>query len=213
MYIIDKTEVIHLHKSFYLNDTISVAKKLLGKIIIKKFDDYNLKAMIVETEAYLGSGDPACHAYRKITNRNKPMFEDGGISYVYFIYGNYYCFNVVTEFKSIGSAVLIRAVEPVKGIEFMRVNRKHPKNDFELTNGPSKFCMAFGINKLDNELDLSKSSIVIRDTKIQNPYTIAVTKRIGIKEGTELPYRFFIKDNQYITKHKFNNEILNEIKL
>ena len=202
-----------LQKSFYLNDTITVAKNLLGKIIVKNTSHFCLKAKIVETEAYLGYEDPACHAYRKLTKRNKPMFEKGGISYVYFIYGNYYCFNVVTEDKGVGAAVLLRAVEPIDGIEYMRQNRNYPDKDCDLSNGPAKFCMAFGINKFDNELDLSNSSIVIKSNKNQKPLTISVTKRIGIKEGIELPYRFFLKDNPYITKHKFNNEILNEIKL
>lgn len=201
-----------LNRRLYLDDTITVAKKLLGKYIEKDFGKHRLKAKIVETEAYLGNSDPACHAYRRVTNRNKPMFEEGGISYVYFIYGNYYCFNVVTESKGTGSAVLIRAVEPVGGIEYMKKNRQMPDGGVNLTNGPAKFCMAFKIGREDNAIDLCEDRIKIYSNSIRDNFTIAVTERIGIKEGAELPYRFFIKGNHYVTKHKLNNKIIAEIK-
>ncbi len=201
-----------LNKKFYLQDTITVAQMLLGKIIEKDCGSYKLRARIVETEAYLGNSDPACHAYRKLTERNKPMFEEGGISYVYFIYGNYYCFNVVTESKGTGSAVLIRAVEPLEGIEHMAKNRKHEVHGVNLTNGPAKFCMAFGIGRSDNAIDLCEDRIKIYSNGKAENFSVAVTERIGIKEGAELPYRFFIKENQYVTKHKLNNKIIAEIK-
>lgn len=195
-----------------MKDTITVAQKLLGCLITKETPNYTLIARIVETEAYLGNNDPACHAYRKLTERNRPMFEDGGISYVYFVYGNYFCFNVVTENKGTGSAVLIRAVEPVEGIHEMRKNRNYPIGDVNLTNGPAKFCMAFDIGRKDNSLDLTEDRIKIFRKRRKDNFTIAVTTRIGIKEGAELPYRFFIKDNAYVTKHKINKEIIKEIK-
>lgn len=201
-----------LNRKLYLEDTVTVAKRLLGKYIEKDFGEYKLTARIVETEAYLGNSDPACHAYRKVTNRNKPMFEEGGISYVYFIYGHYYCFNVVTENKGTGSAVLIRAVEPVDGIEHMKKNRKIHEVGVNLTNGPSKFCMAFNIGRDDNAIDLCEDRIKVYSNSEKDNFTIAVTERIGIKEGTEFPYRFFIKGNQYITKHKLNNKIIAEIR-
>ena len=201
-----------LNRRLYLEDTVTVAKKLLGKYIEKDFGGYKLTARIVETEAYLGNSDPACHAYRKITKRNKPMFEEGGISYVYFIYGNYYCFNVVTENKGTGSAVLIRAVEPVDGIEYMKKNRKIHEGSVNLTNGPSKFCMAFKIGRDDNAIDLCEDRIKIYSNGVKDNFTIAVTERIGIKEGAELPYRFFIKGNPYVTKHKLNNKLISEIR-
>lgn len=203
---------ILLEKKLYLKDTITVAKELLGCVITKEMPKYTLSARIVETEAYLGNNDPACHAYRKLTNRNRPMFEEGGISYVYFIYGNYFCFNVVTEHKGMGAAVLVRAAEPIEGIDYMRKNRKYPVRDIELMNGPAKFCMAFGIGRDDNALDLSDDRIKIYRKKKRNKFTIAVSARVGIKEGAELPYRFFIKDNAYVTKHKLNKNIITEIK-
>lgn len=205
-------DTILLEKKLYIKDTITVAKKLLGCIITKETHKYKLSARIVETEAYLGNNDPACHAYRKLTNRNRPMFEEGGISYVYFVYGNYFCFNVVTENKGTGSAVLIRAVEPIEGIDEMRRNRKYPIGDVNLTNGPAKFCMAYDIGRKDNSLDLTEDRIKIYRKRRRDNFTIAVSTRIGIKEGAELPYRFFIKGNPYVTKHKLNNNIITEIK-
>ena len=202
---------ILLEKKLYLKDTVTVAKELLGCVITKEMPKYTLRARIVETEAYLGNNDPACHAYRKLTNRNRPMFEEGGISYVYFIYGNYYCFNVVTEQKGTGAAVLVRAAEPLEGTDFMRKNRKYPVSDADLMNGPSKFCMAFGIGRYDNTLDLTEERIKIYRKKKRDKFTIAVSPRVGIKEGADFPYRFFIKDNAYVTKHKLNKYIITEI--
>ena len=210
--MIDNNKYTLVNRKYYLKDTLTVAKELLGCYITKEFTNYTLTGKIVETEAYLGNDDPACHAYRKVTNRNRPMFEEGGISYVYFIYGNYFCFNVVTERKETGSAVLIRAVEPIEGINKMRRNRKYPDGDVNLTNGPAKFCMAFNIGRHDNSLDLTEDRIRIYRSKRKDNFRIAITPRIGIKEGAELPYRFFIKDNPYVTKHKLNKEIITEIK-
>jgi DNA-3-methyladenine glycosylase len=201
-----------IDRKLYSKDTLTVAKKLLGCYITKEMQKYTLVAKIVETEAYLGNNDPACHAFQKLTNRNRPMFEEGGISYVYFIYGNYYCFNVVTEQKGIGAAVLIRAVEPIDGIDQMRKNRKYQVKDINLTNGPAKFCMAFDIGRQDNSLNLTEDRIRIYRSKRKEDFTIAITPRIGIKDGAEFPYRFFIKDNPYVTKHKLNKEIITEIK-
>jgi DNA-3-methyladenine glycosylase len=191
---------------FFENGTIETAKSLLGKIIVKnEGENKYLAGKIVETEAYLGENDPACHAYLKTTGRSRVLYEEAGTIYVYFIYGNYYCFNVVTERKGIGAAVLIRAVEPIEGIDIMKKNRKNVKREFDLTNGPSKFCMAFGIGKEYNEKKLSGSGIFIAKRNLKEKFEIVVSKRIGIVKGADLPYRFFIKNNPYVTKHKFNN--------
>ena len=141
------------------------------------------------------------------------MFENGGITYVYFIYGNYYCFNVVTESEGIGAAVLIRGVEPINGIAVMKRNRGIIHKDYDLTNGPSKFCLAFDIDKKDNKIDLTKDKIFFAKYRKKEKIIINVAKRIGIREGAELPYRYFIKDNPFVTKHKLNKEIITEIKL
>lgn len=200
-----------LPKEFFLKDTITVAQKLLGKYIVKKEKQHYLTGMIVETEAYLGDNDPACHAYRKLTSRNSVMFGDGGKIYVYFIYGNYYCFNVVTERKGTGSAVLIRAVEPVTGVDLMKRRRSVIKTEYEITNGPAKFCLAFGINRNHNGMSLNESDFFIAKNIPAKRIRIVITKRIGIKQGAEFPYRFFVKNNPYVSNHKLNNEIISEI--
>jgi len=171
-----------LPKEFYLKDTNVVAKKLIGKTILRKQNGINLTGIIVETEAYIGINDPACHAFQKITPRNKIMFEEGGISYVYFIYGNYYCFNIVTGKAGLGNAVLIRAIQPLKGIEHIKLNRKTTK-ETDMTNGPGKLCMALNITKIDNGIKLysPKSPIQIKSGKNNvSDSEILRTKRIGI---------------------------------
>lgn len=205
---------IHKYKlpaAFYLNDTLSVSKTLLGKILVRKYGKSLICGKIVETEAYLGDSDPACHAYGRVTPRNQTLYEQGGIAYVYFIYGNYYCFNVVTEMKGVGAAVLIRAVEPVSGIDIMKSLRPKIKTEHDLTNGPAKLCLSFGIDRDFNRADLQSDRIFIAGDNEAGQFTIAVSKRIGIEKGAHLPYRFFIKNNPYVTRHKLNKEIISEI--
>ncbi len=203
-----------LDRKFYADDTILTAQKLLGKLIVKN-EKYGkvTSGVIVETEAYVGQYDEACHAFNKTTGRSRFLYPEGGVSYVYFIYGNYYCFNVVTEREGIGAAVLIRAVEPVDGTEIMKRRRKNAAKPEDLTNGPAKFCMAFGIGREHNQLDLtaSESTIRIYDTGRKN-FDIMQSKRIGIVKSAELPFRYFIKDNAYVTKHKLNTNAIKLIK-
>ena len=196
-------------RKFYLRDTVTVSKDLLGKLIVRKTKYETLIAKITETEAYRGSDDPASHSYLKITKRNKVMFDTGGRVYVYFIYGNYNCFNIVTEKKGTGSAVLIRAAEPVEGIELMKSFRGKIKNIYELTNGPGKLCKALNIDKTFYGKDVTEEGeIFISYPQRKEKFEIVSTKRIGISKGADLPFRFFIKDNPFVTKHKFNNEII-----
>jgi len=194
-----------LKDNFYKRDTIKVAKELLGKVLIRKTgkNEY-LSGRIVEVEAYMGDHDPACHAYQKVTGRSSTLYEDGGTIYVYFIYGNYYCFNIVTETKGIGSAVLIRAIEPLEGIEIMKELRPKVRNSHDLTNGPSKFCLAFDIDKSFNGKKLSEDGIFISNPLKKEKFDIKTSKRIGINVGKDFPYRFFIKNNPFVTKHKYN---------
>ena len=197
---------IPLKRKFYLQDTLRVSKKLLGKIIVRKTGGKILTAKIVETEAYIGDHDPACHAYRKFTERNKIMYATGGMSYIYFIYGNYYCFNVVCERSGLGNAVLIRAAEPLTGINAMKKFRGKIKNDHELTNGPAKLCIALNIDKSLYGEDLTKKGkVFISKPAYYERFEISVSKRIGLNTGVDFPYRFFIKGNPFVTKHKFNN--------
>jgi DNA-3-methyladenine glycosylase len=190
---------------FFKKDTIKVSKELLGKVIVRKIDNKTcLAGKIVEVEAYIGEHDPACHAFQKVSGRSSVLYEEGGTIYVYFIYGNYYCFNIVTENKGIGCAILIRAVEPIEGIDIMREFRPKIKNIHDLTNGPSKFCIAFDIDKKFNNQKLSENGIFVSDSQIKEKFEIKTSKRIGIVKGADFQYRFFIKDNPYVTKHKFN---------
>jgi len=195
---------IPLKKQFYRRDTVTVAAKLLGKIIVKTEKNRILSGMIVETEAYKGKNDPASHSYNGITKRNYMMFEDGGKTYVYFIYGNHFCFNIVTEKKGTGSAVLIRAVEPLEGIDIMKKRRPKAKDIYNLTNGPGKFCSAFGINKNHNGLDLTEGDIILINSL--DKFRILKSRRVGIEKGNQLQYRFFINGNKFISRHKNNKK-------
>ncbi|MFN8579170.1 MAG: DNA-3-methyladenine glycosylase [Candidatus Sericytochromatia bacterium] len=189
-----------LKKSFYLDSPQNVAKKLLGKNLCRKTDKGLMIGKIVETEAYLSENDPACHAYKKKTPRNFNMFEEGGISYVYIIYGFYYCFNVVTGKKDKGEAVLIRALEPISGIDIMK-NYREVIKEKDLTNGPSKLCLAMNIDKSQNGLDLINDEslfIIENENIIEND--IVTTTRIGLTQGVDLPLRYYIRNNIYVSK-------------
>ena len=201
-----------LTKKFFLRDTLTVARDLLGKIIVRKSGRQYLTGKIVETEAYTGAHDTASHAYGRITPRNETLYMEGGICYVYFIYGNYYCFNTVTGKDGEGSGVLIRALEPLSGIERMHHNRGAIKNIHDLTNGPGKLCMALNIDKSINRTNITEvnNKVFVAKPVKREKFETAVSKRIGI-EGSKhahLPYRFFIKDNPYVTKHKLNKELI-----
>lgn len=186
-----------LTKDFYTRDTLIVAKELLGKVLV--FGDY--KVRIKETEAYIGSIDKAAHCYNnKVTNRTQVMFLEGGHAYVYLIYGMYYCFNIVTEKSGIGSAVLLRNVDPIGNIAKMFVNRygipREIANKYQiknLTNGPGKLCQAIGINKEVNGLSLLNDRIWIEDDNY-TPASTSTGKRINIdyaEEAKDFPWRFY----------------------
>lgn len=193
---------------FYERDTLVVSRELLGKILIRITMGRILSAKIVETEAYIGDHDPASHSFNKYTERNKVMYDRGGKAYVYFIYGNYYCFNVVTGKKGEGNAVLIRAAEPVTEIDIMKKLRGKTRSIYELSNGPAKLCMAMNIERKIYGADLTKKGEVYisGNEEDMNP-EILCSRRIGLSAGEEYFYRFFIKDNPYVTKHKFNKEV------
>jgi len=175
-----------LNEKFFERDTKKVAKELLGKVLVYG----NCKGKIVETEAYYGTGDPGSHAFKGPTPRSKIMFGPPGYVYVYFTYGNHFMLNFITEENGKPGAVLIRAVEPLEGITAMKRRRK---ND-NLTNGPGKLTQAFGIDKKLNGT-IGKVYIENSDEKPK----IITTTRIGIKAGSDLPYRFYIKDNKFIS--------------
>ncbi len=194
-----------LPKNFYTRDVLTVAKELLGKVLIKNEEGSLLAGKIVEVEAYDGSVDEAAHTFIGRTKRNEIMFNEGGYFYVYFTYGAHFCCNVVTGKKDHGTAVLIRAVEPLAGIERMSLNRFNKillsdKEKLNLTNGPGKICEAFGITKKHYGLDLTGEKVFILDRPKLKSEQIVTSKRIGIKKSVELPWRFYIKDNPYVSK-------------
>jgi DNA-3-methyladenine glycosylase len=187
-------------------DTLSVAKNLLGYTLIHVSEEGTTAGIIVETEGYL-QGDPACHAYRKKSERNAPMFGMAGTIYVYQIYGMYFCVNISTNQKDIGEAVLIRALEPTEGIDLMTKRRleksKSGKTDLKnLCSGPGKLVQAMGIHKGMNDWHIQDSDLKIFPPTIQIPDNeIITTTRIGITQGAELPYRFYLKGNKFVSKY------------
>ncbi len=194
-----------LPRKFYTRDVLTVAKELLGKIIVKKENGLTLSGIIVEVEAYDGEIDEAAHTFIGKTKRNEIMFGVGGFFYVYFTYGAHFCCNVVTGTEGKGTAVLIRAVEPLEGEEIMIKNRfgraiKSEKERFNLTSGPGKVCQAFLITKEHYGIDLTGNEIFILHNKKLNEDEIGVSQRIGIKKSVHLPWRFFIKNNNYISR-------------
>lgn len=156
--------------------------------------------VIVETEAYLGEHDLACHAAAGLTERTAPLYGPPGIAYVYFIYGMYWCFNAVTRQEHHPSAVLVRAVQPLQGIELMRRRRPKVKRDVDLTNGPGKLCLALGIDGRHNWKPLQSPPLVIRAGELVSDKNVTVTPRIGITQSADWPLRWFVSDNPYVSK-------------
>ncbi len=185
-----------LHREFYDRDTLQVARALLGGKLVRPVNGVELSGMIVETEAYCGKSDSACHAHRGETPRNAVMFGPPAHAYIYFTYGMHYLLNLVTEKEGNPCAVLIRAVLPLAGIAEMEARRK--KKGAELTNGPAKLCQAFGIDKSLNGWDLAcGQELWLEDYEIIPPKRITATPRIGIdyakKEHREALWRFVVK--------------------
>lgn len=194
-----------LPQRFYTGELLHTAKKLLGKVIVRKLNRHFPAAMIVEVEAYDGNFDEAAHSFKGLTERNKVMFNAGGLLYVYFTYGTHFCANIVVGKQGEGKAVLIRAVEPLNHFDLLAENRFGRKNisakeKINLTNGPGKFCKAFSITKEDNGTDLTGDKIFLANNKKITDMNIVTSKRIGITKSTGLPWRFYIKDNPYVSK-------------
>jgi DNA-3-methyladenine glycosylase len=168
-----------LDRKFYRRDTLEVARSLLGKKLVRQINDCELSGMIVETEAYCGQADSACHAHRGKTKRNAILFGEPGHAYVYFTYGMHYMLNLVTEDAESPCAVLIRAVVPISGVEEMETRRKRKGAD--LTNGPAKLCQAFGIDKVLNSWDLTSGKELWVENYREIPAkSIIATPRTGI---------------------------------
>lgn len=193
-----------LTRRFYLQDVHTVARNLPGKIFVRLFNGIYLTGMIVEVEAYAGEGDEASHSFGGIKNRNRVMFMEGGALYVYFTYGAHYCCNVVTSEQGIGSAVLIRAVEPINGLDVISGNRygRSPASEKELrnlTNGPGKVAQAFALGREDNGKLLTGDEIFIVQGRRVKDSELTITKRIGISRSKDLPWRYYITGNPFVS--------------
>jgi DNA-3-methyladenine glycosylase len=188
-----------LDREFYARPTVEVAPDLLGKIIINRIDGQATAGRIVETEAYLGRDDAAAHSSRGLTKRTRVIFGPPGHAYVYLCYGMYECLNLVAEPAGEAGCVLIRAVEPLVGLERIRRRRPKAKRDRDLTSGPGKLTLALGITRRQNGADVTRGSLTVRAPRSRERFEIVTTPRIGISVSRELPFRFYIKDNEYVS--------------
>lgn len=189
-----------LPPEFYARDTELVARDLLGCVLECHSDDGIASGRIVETEAYLGEHDLACHAAAGFTQRTRPLYGPPGIAYVYFIYGVHWCVNAVTRAEGLPSAVLIRAIEPIDGLDLMRARRPAAKRDVDRTNGPGKLCAALGIDARHNTLPLHRPPILIREGRRVPTSRVLVTPRIGIRECADWPLRWIVADHAYVSR-------------
>ena len=184
--------VKRLNSAFFEQSTVHVAQALIGKVLVFRSSKGTVKGIINETEAYT-QDEPACHAYRGKTPRNQTMFDRAGLLYVYFIYGMYYCANIVTETPGRGCAVLLRSIIPLQNRDLMIQNR--PAKSRAIANGPGKLCQAYGLDKSHDGTDLcTKGAIVYVEDIGFTPTTIEQSTRIGISKATDLPWRFFCND-------------------
>lgn len=193
-----------INNNLYSLNAVDLGKKLLGKILVRKINGLEIEAKIVEVEAYNGINDKANHAFGGLkTMRTEPMFMEGGHVYVFLIYGMYSCFNIVCGKENDPHAVLIRAVEPLNNLEFIKNNRNiKSKKIADLTNGPGKLCQALMIDKSLNKIDLkSNEEIYIKDNFSDN-FNIIEDKRINIDYAEEYKdklWRFYIKENPFVS--------------
>ena len=192
-----------LPRSFYLDPPDTVSRNLLGKLITHRLDGERLIGRIVEVEAYFGTDDPAAHSFAGKTERNAVLFGPPGVAYVYFIYGMYYCLNVSCEPDGQAGGVLIRALEPVAGLETMALLRKLAPNARPqlLTSGPGRLCQALGITRAThNGIDVTKktSELLITDDGYR-PEKIEATPRIGLSKAADRPHRFIIAGNKFVS--------------
>ena len=188
-----------LPASFYDRPTELVARELLGAILEHSSADGVTSGRIVETEAYLGPDDPACHAVVGRTERTWHLHGPPGVAYVYFIYGVHWCFNAVTREEGHGSAVLVRAVEPVRGVELMRQRRGRIRRDLDLTNGPGKLCQALGIDGRLDGARLDRGPLRMLGGAPVSDADVDVTARVGITKAADWPLRWVIRGNSYVS--------------
>jgi DNA-3-methyladenine glycosylase len=187
-----------LRRTFFARYTPTVAKALLGCVLVRVVDGERLSGRIVETEAYRGSRDPASHAFRGLTGRNRVMFGEAGHSYVYFSYGNHWMLNLTTEKEGVPGAVLIRAIEPIEGIAIMK-RRRGLSSVVDLASGPGKLTKAFAIDRGLNGEDLVRSRRLFVEAGKKSG-TVAVSSRVGISEGVKLQWRFYLEGSPFVSR-------------
>jgi DNA-3-methyladenine glycosylase len=183
---------------FLNGSVVEVAKRLLGCELEVTLDGMTIRVRIVETESY-DQTDVASHSYKGQTQRTKSMFGPSGYLYVYFTYGMHYCCNIVVGEDGYGAAVLLRAVEPLNGADKILARRRLHKSGVELTNGPAKLCQAMGIDRQLNGHDLTVTPLKLIVTDALPDSMVVTTTRIGISRGTDLPWRFYIKNNPFVS--------------
>lgn len=195
-----RSELTRLTRDFFVRPATEVAPELLGCILWHDSEDGLVTVRLTEVEAYQGESDPASHAYRGQTARNAVMFGDPGHAYVYFTYGMHFCFNIVTEGEGFPAALLVRALEPLEGIGEMK-RRRGTDVLRNLTNGPAKLCQAMGIDRKLNGISLDSRELSIEDDGfVLGECDIESSTRIGIRVATDRRWRFFIKNNAFVSR-------------
>ena len=195
-----------LNPGFYDRPTLDVAVDLIGKVLVRALPQGQVAGKIVETEAYVGEDDLACHASKGRTPRTEVMFGPPGSAYVFLVYGFHCCLNAVTERSGYPAAVLIRAIEPVDGVELMRANRANASKDSDIGSGPAKLCQAMAIDKALNGVGLDEDRLWIEDRRLESGHVLA-SPRIGVDyagEYRDTLWRFFSAGNVHVTRHRLN---------
>ncbi|MDE3229530.1 MAG: DNA-3-methyladenine glycosylase [Chloroflexota bacterium] len=189
-----------LPRAFYDRPTLTVARDLLGKLLLRRTADGVVGGVIVETEAYVSAIDPAAHGFRGQTPRNRSMFGAPGRAYVYRSYGIHYCLNVVTEGEGVAAAALIRALRPLVGLELMRARRGERIADRDLARGPGRLCQALALTTTDDGADLLGPALWLAEAPGQAPAPrIAATPRVGISQAADWPWRFVVVGDAYVS--------------
>ena len=188
-----------LLREFFARDPVVLARDLLGRVLFYKTPEGLLAGRIVETEAYTGAADPASHAFRGPTARNAVMFGPAGHAYVYFTYGMHYCLNVTAEAPGTAGAVLLRALQPLAGVEMMRARGDHGPES-RLLSGPGKIGRAFGLSLDDNGRDFTRGPLGLAAGTPVPTREVAISRRIGISRAVDLPYRFAVVSSHSVSK-------------
>jgi DNA-3-methyladenine glycosylase len=188
--------------AYYRQPTLALARDVLGKLLWRRTVDGVVGGRIVETEAYISAVDPASHNYRKPSPRSMTMFGPPGHAYVYFTYGMYHCLNIVTEPAGQSAAILIRALEPLAGLDLMALRSPKLRLARDYARGPGRLCRALALTIADNGLSLMGDALRLSDAPAVPAAEVGVSPRIGISLGTDLPWRWFVRGNPYVSGSK-----------